>query len=104
MPPEDLADIVVLDAIAEAVAAEQQLVSAFQPERERLHSGRPALPRAERAGDDVLVLVGARFLGSYLADFDQPLHQRMILGDLAERRVFHHIRAAVADPRYPRIV
>ncbi len=92
-------DLRVHDVRRQSVAAQQQLVAALQLERERLGARRSALTRAERARDHVFVLVRMRFLGGYLADFDQPLHQRVILGDLAKRRSFHHVSPAVTDPR-----
>src|SRR5271168_2349683 len=96
----DLGDRGVLDMRYQAVAAEQQLVAAAHLERDRLGAGDPALPRPERTGDHVLMLMMTRLFGRDLSDLNQSLHQRMIFGDLAENAAFENVSAAISHPRY----
>src|SRR5579862_1334386 len=83
----------------ESVTAQQQFVSPLQLDGDRLGARRSTLARAERSRDDVLMLMRMCFLSGYLPDLDQPLNERVILRDLAERRAFHQVSSAVADPR-----
>src|SRR5579885_2776760 len=86
MAAQNLADRAVIHVRGQPVAAQQQAVAAFEPDREPLGAGRTALARAKRARDHILVFVMARFLGRDLTDFNQPLHERMVPRKLTQPR------------------